>query len=145
VTTWWAFRSSCTPSACSAAGLQLDDDDHARAKTPGGEPVVLDFRDGRWLARPEKGSVACIGPTGATGTQVTAQVLSLRSQPQGDLTGEMTITVQTNDCGQQGGVVRAPAAASRTADVPSDVIVPDPVTIPDTSATPTTSPSGPHR
>jgi serine/threonine-protein kinase len=145
VTTWWAFRSSCTPSACSAAGLQLDDDDHARAKTPGGEPVVLDFRDGRWLARPEKGSVACIASTGAAGTHVTAQVLSLRPQPQGDLTGEMTITVQTNDCGQQGAVVRAPAVASRTADVPSDVIVPDPVTIPDTSAAPTTSPSGPHR
>jgi serine/threonine protein kinase, bacterial len=69
----------------------------------------------------------------------------LRPQPQGDLTGEMTIIVQTNDCGQQGAVVRAPAVAARTADVPSDVIVPDPVTIPDTSATPTTSPSGPHR
>jgi len=145
VTTWWAFRSSCTPSACSAAGLQLDDDDHVRAKTPGAEPVVLDFRDGRWLARPEKGSVACIGPTGATGTHVTDQVLSLRPQPQGDLTGEMAITVQTNECGQQAAVVRAPAVATRTADVPSDVIVPDPVTIPDTSATPTTSVPGPRR
>jgi serine/threonine protein kinase, bacterial len=143
VTTWWAFRSSCTPSACSAAGVQLDDDDHARAKTPGGAPVVLDFRDGRWLARAEKGNFPCVGPNGASGTHVTAQVLSLRPQPQGDLIGEMTITVQTNECGQQGAVVRSPAVATRTADVPSDVIVPDPVTIPDTPTSPTTT--GPHR
>jgi serine/threonine protein kinase, bacterial len=51
--------------------------------------------------------------------------------------------VQTNECGQQGAVVRSPAVATRTADVPSDVIVPDPVTIPDTPTSPTTT--GPHR
>ncbi|MGD1111859.1 MAG: serine/threonine-protein kinase [Mycobacterium sp.] len=147
VTTWWAFRSACTPSACSAAGVLLDDYDHAQAKSPGGEPVVLDFSDGRWVARPKTGNFACIARNGESGIHGITQVLSLRPQGQSNLTGEMTITVQTNDCGQQGAVVRAPAVATRSADVPSDVIVPDPVTIPDTSATPTptTSVPGPHR
>jgi serine/threonine-protein kinase len=145
VTTWWAFRSSCTPSACSAAGLQLDDSDHSRAKSPGGAPVVLDFHDGRWLARAETGSFPCIGQSGTSAQHTTSQVLSLRPQPGGDLVGDMTVTVQTNECGQQGAVVRAPAVATRTGDVAPDVIVPDPVTIPDTSASPTTATSGPHR
>jgi serine/threonine protein kinase, bacterial len=145
VVTWWAFRSSCTPSECSAAGVLLDDNDHAQAKTPGGEPVVLDFRDGRWLARAEKGTFACVGRGGAAATHGISQVLTLRPQGGGELTGEMTVTVQTNDCGQQGAVVRSPAVATRTGDVAADVIVPDPVTIPDSSTAPTTSSSGPHR
>jgi serine/threonine-protein kinase len=145
VITWWAFRSSCTPSACSAAGVLLDDNDHSQAKSPGGEPVVLDYRDGRWLARAEKGNFACVERNGVAATHAISQVLSLRPQAPGQLNGEITVTVQTNDCGQQGAVVRSPAEATRTGDVASDVIVPDPVTIPDTSTAPTTSSSGPHR
>jgi serine/threonine-protein kinase len=145
VVTWWAFRSSCTPSACSAAGVLLDDNDHAQAKTPGGEPVVLDFGDGRWLARAEKGTFACVARNGAAATHGISQVLSLRPQASGELTGEMTVTVQTNDCGQQGAVVRSPAVATRTGDVSPDVIVPDPVTIPESSTASTTPSSRPHR
>jgi serine/threonine-protein kinase len=145
VVTWWAFRSSCTPSACSAAGVLLDDNDHAQAKAPGSEPVILDFSDGRWLARAEKGNFACVGRNGMAATHGISQVLSLRPQAQGELNGEMTVTVQTNDCGQQGAVVRSPAVATRTGDVSSEVIVPDPVTIPDTSTAPTTSSPRTHR
>ncbi len=70
------------------------------------------------------------------------QVLSLRPQPQGELVGEMTVTVQSNECAQQGAVIRAPAVATRIGDVPPAVTVPDPATVPDTptAATPT-----PHR
>jgi serine/threonine-protein kinase len=42
----------------------------------------------------------------------------------------MTVTVQSNECGQQGAVLRAPAVATRSGDVPPGVTVPDPATIP---------------
>jgi serine/threonine-protein kinase len=146
VNTWWAFRSSCTPNSCTAAGMQLDDTDHARARSPGGEPVVMDFRDGRWLSRPETGNFPCIGPHGARGTHVTTQVLSLRPQQQGDLSGELTVTVQSNECAQQGAVLRAPVVVALSGEVPMDVIVPDPAMLPDNPAAPSTTPTvKPHR
>ena len=139
VNTWWAFRSACTPSSCTAAGVQLDDNDHTQAKSTGGEPVVLDFDDGRWLSRPEQTAFPCIGPNGVAGVHDTTQVLSLRSQPQGGFAGEMTVTVQSNECAQKGGALRVPAVATRSGDVPTGVTVPDPATIPDASAAPTTT------
>jgi len=139
VNTWWAFRSACTPSACTAAGVLLDDNDHTQAKSTGGEPVVLDFRDGRWLSRSEETPFPCIGPNGVAGMHDTTQVLSLRPQPQGEFVGEMTVNVQSNECAQKGGVLRAPAVVTRSAEVPTAVTVPDPATIPDASIAPTTT------
>jgi serine/threonine protein kinase, bacterial len=139
VNTWWAFRSACTPSSCTAAGVQLDDIDHTQAKSTGGEPVVLDFRDGHWLSRPEETPFPCIGRNGVTGIHDTTQVLSLRPQPQGGFVGEMTVAVQSNECAQKGGVLRAPAVAIRSGDVPTGVTVPDPATIPDASTAPSTT------
>jgi serine/threonine protein kinase, bacterial len=130
VNTWWAFRSSCTPGSCTAVGVLLDDNDHTQAKSPGGDPVVFDFRDGRWLSRPENSTFPCIGPNEAQGTQAMTQVLSLRPQPLGELVGEMTVTVQSNECDQRGAVLRAPAVATRSGEVPPDVTVPDPATLP---------------
>ena len=138
--TWWAFRSSCAPTSCTAVGTLLDDNDHTQAKSPGGEPVVLDFRDGRWLSRPEKSTFPCIGSSGAEAMHATTQVLSLRPQPQGEFVGEMTVTVQSNECDQRGAVIRVPAMATRSGEVPPDVTVPDPATvpaIPDSPAAPT--------
>ena len=43
-----------------------------------------------------------------------------------------TVTVQTDECGQRGAMVRVPAEASRTADMPAGVDVPDPVRFPNT-------------
>jgi serine/threonine protein kinase, bacterial len=142
VNTYWAFRSSCTPSSCAAAGVQLDDNGHSQPKSPGGQAVVLDFRDGRWMSRPEADGFPCIAPNGAAGTHATTQVLSLRPEPQGEFVGEMTVTVQSNECAQQGAVLRAPVVATRSGDVPPAVIVPDPVAIPDG---PTALTSTPHR
>jgi serine/threonine-protein kinase len=126
VTTWWAFRSSCAPGPCSAVGAPLDDNDHTQAKSTVSEPVVLEFRDGRWLSRPEEGTFPCIAADGAERTQATTQELSLRPRPQGGLAGEMTVTVRSNECGQRGAVLRAPAQATRSGDVPHGVTVPDP-------------------
>ena len=145
VNTWWAFRSSCAPSWCTAVGALLDDTDHTQAKSPGGEPIVLDFRDGRWLSRPKKATFPCIGRDGAERVHAIVQVLSLRPRPQGEFAGELTVTVQSNECDQLGAVLRAPAVATRSGEVPPDVTVPDPATVADDPAAPTTAPSGPHR
>lgn len=150
VNTWWAIRSSCTTTGCLAAAIMLDDNDHTQAR-PGLHPLILEFGQGQWKSRPETVPFACIGPNGSTGTQTTTQVLSLRPQPVGDLVGEMTVTVRSNECGQQGAVIRIPAVASRSSDMPPRVNVPDPADIPsetpssETPAMPTTPASGPGR
>ncbi|ORW27694.1 serine/threonine-protein kinase [Mycobacterium palustre] len=126
VDTWWAFRSSCAAGSCTAVGVLLDDADHTRPKSPGGQPVVLDFRDGRWLSRPEPSTFPCVGRDGVAAAQATTQVLSLRPGPAGELAGEMTVTAHGDECGQRGAVLRAPAVATRTGDTPPAVAVPDP-------------------
>ncbi len=141
VTTWWAFRSSCAPGSCTAVGQPLDDDDHTQPKSTVREPIVLDFRDGGWLSRPEKATFPCIGRNGTDGTQATTQVLSLRPQPEGGFAGDMTVAVQSDECGQLGAVLRAPAVATRSGDLPPGVTVPDPPGVPE----PPASPSGPPR
>jgi serine/threonine protein kinase, bacterial len=145
VSTWWAFRSSCASGSCTAVGMLLDDNDHTRAKSPGGDPVVFDSRDGRWLSRPGKATFPCFGPNEAQAMQSATQVLSLRSQRQGELIGEITVTVQSNECDQRGAVIRAPAVATRAGEAPPDVTVPDPATVPGDPAASSTGPSGPHR
>jgi serine/threonine protein kinase, bacterial len=127
VSTWWAFRSSCTSTGCVATGIQLDDKDHLAASTPGGGgPVVLDFRDGAWQSRPETTPFACRAPNGTPGKQTTTLVLSLQPQAHGPMRGVMTVTVQSNECGQQGAHIVIPAVATRTGDVPPGVTVPGP-------------------
>ena len=72
VSTWWAFRTSCTPTACVATGAMLDDNDHQKLSPGGGDmPFVLDFRDGAWQSRPDKVLFACLGPGGAPAKQST--------------------------------------------------------------------------
>ncbi|CAM4285935.1 Serine/threonine-protein kinase PknI [Mycobacterium basiliense] len=139
VNTWWAIRSACTPAECRAAATLLDDTDHARAK-PTVRPIILVFGEGQWQSRPETVQFACIGPNGTSNRQMTTQVLSLRPQPAGDLVGEMVVTVQSNECGQQAAVIRIPAVASRVGDVPPGVKVPDPATTPPTPETPSETP-----
>lgn len=153
VNTWWAFRTSCTPTECLAAATMLDDNDHTQAKTPPVRPFLMQFGEGQWKSRPETVQFPCVGPNGSPSTQATTQLLALRPQPQGDLVGEMVVTVHSNECGQQGAVIRIPAVASRSGDLPPAVTVPDPATIPDTPDTtstatltpPTTTAPGPGR
>jgi serine/threonine protein kinase, bacterial len=141
VDTWWVFRSSCTPSYCTAAAIQLDNPDHTQPSAPGGRPVVMRFTDGQWQSEPETAQFPCVGRDGVAQTETTTQVLTLRPEAQGDLVGEMDATVQSDECGQKSAVVRIPATATRSGDTPSGVYVPDPVTIgtPNTSGAPTTT------
>ncbi len=145
VKTWWVFRSSCTPAACTAAATRLDDNDHMQAMSPGGGWIFMEFTDGQWRSHPEDIKFPCVGPNGSAATQATTLVLSLRPQPHGDFVGEETVTVQTNECGQRSAVMRVPAVLSRSGDAPPSVTVPDPATIIENPMSPTTTPSGPHR
>ncbi len=142
VSTWWAFRSSCTPTGCVAAGIMLDDQNHlVRNAQAGDHPLVLDFRDGVWQSRPETVRFPCLGPNGATASQTTKQVLSLQPQGHGPMHGVMTVTVQTDECSQQGAEIVIPATAGRIGDIPAGVAVPDPPTSTETTTAPTTTPT----
>ena len=142
VTTWWAFRSSCTPAACVADGIELDSKTH-RVAASSGQPVVLDFSNGAWKSRPVDVQFACVGQDGKAAKQATKQVLTL--QPPGDghgpFHGDMTVNVESNECGQQGARIVIPAVAGRTGDVPTGVKVPGPPAPTATPAAPTTTPT----
>lgn len=136
VTTWWAFRSLCTPDGCNAAATQLDDTDHVQAKAPAGASLFLQFIDGQWQSAPMSLDFPCVASDGSHATQTTTMVVSLRPQSQDDFVGEETVTVQTNECGQQSAVVRIPTVASRSGEVPPAVSIPDPGTAGGTSTPP---------
>lgn len=139
VTTWWAIRSSCTSTGCVADAIMLDNNNHQTVSSTGGPPIVLDFREGAWQSRPQTLQFPCVGTNGAPSKETTVQVLSLQPHANGPLRGVMTVTVQTNECGQQGGQISIPAVAERVGDVPPGVTVPNPA--PDTPTPPTTTPS----
>ncbi len=124
VNTWWAFRTSCTPTACVATGIMLDDKDHL-SPAGGDKPLVLDFRDGAWQSRPDKVLFACLGPNGTPAKQSTTQSIRLE-QSHGALRGTMTVTVNSNECGQQGATIEIPAVAAHVGEVPPGVEVPPP-------------------
>ncbi len=127
VSTWWAFHSRCTPTGCVAAGIMLDNNNHLAASAQGGDrPLVLDFRDGGWQSRPETVLFPCLGPTGAPAKQTTTQVLSLQPTGNGPLHGVMTVSVESDECGQKGAQIVIPATAGRIGAVPPDVILPEP-------------------
>ena len=112
----------------------------------------MQFGEGLWQSRPETSQFPCVGRNGIAEIQTTTMVLSLRPRPEGDFAGEEEVRVQTNECGQRAAVIRVPAVASRSGEVPPAVTVPDPAGVPDTpvdpdnsGTAPTESPSGPGR
>ena len=144
VDTWWAFRSACTPTSCTASAIQLDGNEHTQTNSPdGGRLLVMMFGDGHWQSQPDTVQFPCVGPNGIAQTQTTTQVLSLRPQSEGDLIGEMDVIVQTNECSQRGSTLRIPAVASKSGEVPTAVTVPDPATVTDAPTPPTGGPTTP--
>ncbi|MGV0039167.1 serine/threonine-protein kinase [Mycobacterium colombiense] len=150
VSTWWAFRSSCTQKGCSAAAMQLDDSDHVQAMSPGGGSLFMQFADGEWQSAPVDLDFPCVGPDGSQSAQRTTMVLALRPQPNGEFVGEEVVTVRTDECGQRSAVIRVPTVASRTGEVPPAVAVPEPGSGPQSpelhppSAAPTAAPFRPQ-
>ncbi len=72
---------------------------------------MLDFRNGAWQSRPETMLFACLGPDGAPAKQTTTQVIWLQ-QSHGALRGTMTVTVESNECSQQGATIETPVVAA---------------------------------
>jgi serine/threonine protein kinase, bacterial len=128
VATWWAFRTSCSgaaSTACTATGIQLDDDDHTQPMPAGGGQLVLRYLDGQWQSEPATSPFSCVGPDGIPQSQTATTVLTLRPRPHGELAGEEAVTVKTNECGQRTAVIRIPTVAVRSGDLPDGVAVPD--------------------
>ena len=126
VITWWAFRTACSPVSCVATGAMLDETGHLQLSEAGGaKAVVLDFRNGGWQSRPDTMLFACVGPDNAPAEQTTTQTLSLQKD-HAAFHGTMTVTVETNECGQQGATIEIPSVATRVAEVPPGVEVPTP-------------------
>jgi serine/threonine-protein kinase len=142
VTTWWAFRSTCTPQGCVADGVELDSKTHSVVAT-GERPIILDFLNGAWKSRPETAQFACIAQNGANAKQATKQVLTLQppADGHGPFRGDMTVDVESNECGQQGAQIVIPAVAGHSGDVPAGVSIPVPPPPVSPSAAPTTTPS----
>jgi serine/threonine-protein kinase len=140
VSTWWAFRTACTPTECVATGAMLDDNDHQKLSPAGGDkPLVLDFRDGAWQSRPDKVLFACLGPDGAPAQQTTTQAIKLQLSD-GALSGTMTVTVDSDECRQQGATIEIPAVVAHVAQVPPGVLVPGPPTLTPPAPAPPTRP-----
>jgi hypothetical protein len=62
---------------------------------------------------------ACLGPDGTPAKQTTTQVIWLQ-HAHGALRGTMTVTVESNECSQQGATIEIPAVAARVAEVPQE-------------------------
>ncbi len=144
-TSWWAFRSACTATGCAATGAKLDNIDHQAARAAGtGNTGVLHFIDGHWRSAPRELQTQCRAVHGTqTSTQAETVVWSLTPQPDGTLRGVQTQTVQSNECGAQGAMLRIPVVATRVGDVPTGVAVADPAQAAATAAIPATASSSP--
>jgi serine/threonine protein kinase, bacterial len=141
---WWAFRSLCRPSGCVAAATKLDPHNPQVMRVPS-VTSVLYFADGHWQQAPvrdQQDEPRCLGVDGkvVAGKENVIGVRSLEPQPDGTLRGIWTLTIVTNECGNQGLVQQVPFVASRKGDVPPGVTVADPAGI---DALPSTSTSAP--
>ena len=88
---------------------------------------MLHFVDGYWQSAPRQVQTQCREAHGTqTSTQAETVVWSLTPQPDGTLRGVQTQTVQSNECGAQGAMLRIPVLATRVGDVPPRRDVADP-------------------
>jgi hypothetical protein len=134
-TTWWAFRSSCGRTGCTATGTQLDDNNHQVAMAGGlADTAVFSFIDGHWQEAPNQTTDPCDQDT--TSRSAVIGAMSLKPQADGTLQGEETTTVIGAECGAQGSVYATPVALVRVGDVAPGVTVADPAAV---AATTTTS------
>lgn len=130
ITTWWAFRSACTASGCAATGTQLNDKDHL--ESIGGHGNVLRYADGRWQDVPFKALISCATFTKPNNPAFPGELTavtgwSLESQPDGTLKGFRTTDILTSDCNIGYKKSITTVSATRTGDVPPNIVLADPV------------------
>jgi len=132
----WAYRSVCASSGCVATGTKLDSANPNNAASP---PLtsVLRFVQGHWQETftPDYSQVdesTCLGVDGTVvqGTETRFTTRAFEAQPDGTLRGMQTSTVLTNECGFQGVVIQTPVTATRTADIPTGIILANPANLP---------------
>ena len=141
---WAAFRSVCKSTGCVATQTGLDTKNPQVPSTP---PVtrIAHFTDGQWQATPNRTQQDlphCLGVDGkvVAGSDTEMTTWSMEPQVDGTLRGVTTLTVLTNECGEQGSVIQTPFVATRTGEVPAGVIVADPAAV---TASPSTSTGAP--
>jgi serine/threonine-protein kinase len=127
-TEWWAFRSLCRSMGCVATAVELDPDNN---QVPTATADVLHFTGGQWHSRPEVALVPTCTVTrnGVTGPEQYPEDHMDKTwtpQPDGSLRGVNTLSVATNECGQQGRVHEFPFIATRIGAVPTSTVVADP-------------------
>lgn len=139
---WWAFQTRCDETACAAAGVQLDSDNH-QAPHHDGIRTTLRFTGGRWVADPARArndeTEKCfIGVDGTWQKGADTNVSAWWMQPQsnGSFTGRWTGTTVSSECGFQGLVTEFPFTAIRTGDAPAALPLPDPAPAEPTPAPP---------
>ena len=127
---WWAFRSSCTPEACQAAGTLLESKNHNLASASGLTEEFL-FTGDRWVStlttdRVPRRNCNYDYNQPVEGEDTISNQFELEQQSDGTLRGTLTQTVITDECELAGGVITVPVSATRTGDAPQDVRIADP-------------------
>lgn len=121
MTSWWAFRSLCTPTRCIAPGAGLKDENQ---QEPSRSADVAQFIDGSWQ---DTSVLQWPKPCPGRGdrTETSTWTWSFQAQADGTLRGVYTITVLTNECDHQNSVYKTPIVLTRIGDVPPAVVLAD--------------------
>jgi serine/threonine protein kinase, bacterial len=103
---WWAFRSLCTSTGCTAAVAGLN---KSNPQILGAKDAVNSYRfaDGHWQETPSRHQVnydRCLGENGTilAGTRTEFDTKSLEPQPDGTQRGLDTVTILTNELASRG-------------------------------------------
>jgi serine/threonine protein kinase, bacterial len=127
---WSAYRSTCTPAGCVAAGMRLDDKNHQVASTP---PATSEFHfaDKRWHRVPVRARVQldeCSVDKNkkVPGSHTILVESSWEPQSNGNFRGLRTTTVLTSECGFEGQVNQTPFVVTRAGDMPPGINLPAP-------------------
>jgi serine/threonine protein kinase, bacterial len=128
VSRWYAFRSACTPSGCTAAATQLDNDAHDSTIT-NGATATLRLVSGKWQTiTPIEGTMPCKADANVKLKVVTSW--SFKPRGDGTLAGAKYYTEMkgggTGDCTGSGMTVRYPITLTRVGAVPAGVDVAEP-------------------
>lgn len=129
--TYWAFRSACSPDACRATGIALDEANREMARTPRATST-LRFVEGQWKeanSRHQNDEQMCLSPDNGVGPgqQTESYSWSLKPQSPKAFSGVRTATVITNECGFHGAVIQVPVVFTRVGDAPRALNLPDPL------------------
>ncbi|SCX06093.1 hypothetical protein [Mycolicibacterium fluoranthenivorans] len=108
---WLTLSSTCAKD-CIATGQMLTQD---RKQIPGARTIALKLTNGAWEdIAPGRIKSECTADDGTvTGRSSATVAMSFTPRPDGTLSGTSTMTVETNECGDQGNTVVTPLTLTR--------------------------------